>query len=352
LTTALTSAAADGDEQEFLDTLSRMIAALHDGHGSVVSRSRMGSGFVPPVAWDWVEGQLLVTYVKDAGCGLAAGDAIIAIDGKPIAKAIAERESLISGATPQWIRFRALEEFAMGTSGQPVELEIEPWANPGTRHTVNLKRDSQMGTIREPRPSKITELEPGIFYLDLDKIQDSDFSDALPKLAEAKGIIFDMRGYPHFENPLAFLSHLSESEMTSVQWHLPIVRFPDHKEMEFQRSGEWRISPAVAYLKAKKAFITDGRAISFAESIMGIVENYRLGEIVGGPTAGTNGNINHFTLPGGDTIFWTGMKVLKHDGSRHHGIGILPTIPVSRTRAAIASGRDELLDQAIKTVRQ
>jgi C-terminal processing protease CtpA/Prc len=283
--------------------------------------------------------------------GLAPGDAVIAIDGKPIAKAIAERESLISGATPQWIRHRALAEFAMGNNSQPLELEIEPWANLGTRRTISLKRDTQIGTIQDPRPSKIKELEPGIFYLDMDLIEDSDFADALSKLADAKGIVFDMRGYPRL-NPLNFFSHFSEKAMTSAQWHIPVITVPDHKEMKFQRGVEWPISPAAPYIKAKKAFITDGRAISFAESCMGIVEYYKLGEIVGGPTAGTNGNINPFTLPGGYTIVWTGMKVLKQDGAQHHGIGILPTIPASRTRAGIAAGRDELLERAVQAVKQ
>ena len=120
--------------------------------------------------------------------------------------------------------------------------------------------------------------------------------------------------------------------------------------MTFQRQGEWKISATKPYLNAKKAFITDGRAISYAESCMGIVEHYKLGAIVGGPTAGTNGNVNPFALPGGYRVVWTGMKVLKHDGSRHHGVGILPTVPVSRTIAGVAAGRDELLEKAIEVV--
>ena len=56
-------------------------------------------------------------------------------------------------------------------------------------------------------------------------------------------------------------------------------------------------------------------------------------------------------LPGGYRITWTGMKVLKHDGSRHHGVGILPTIPVTRTRAGIAAGRDEILERGIRAVK-
>jgi C-terminal processing protease CtpA/Prc len=82
------------------------------------------------------------------------------------------------------------------------------------------------------------------------------------------------------------------------------------------------------------------------------VEHYQLGEIVGGPTAGTNGNINPFKLPGGYTVMWTGMKVLKHDGSQHHGIGILPTVPASRTRNGVAEGKDEILLRGLVVVKR
>jgi len=52
-------------------------------------------------------------------------------------------------------------------------------------------------------------------------------------------------------------------------------------------------------------------------------------------------------LPGGYRVYWTGMKVLKHDGSVHHGIGIRPTVPVEPTPAGLADGRDEILDRAL-----
>jgi C-terminal processing protease CtpA/Prc len=45
------------------------------------------------------------------------------------------------------------------------------------------------------------------------------------------------------------------------------------------------------------------------------------------------------------------MKVLKHDGSQHHGVGIQPTVPVQRTIPGVAEGRDELLEVAIEVVK-
>jgi C-terminal processing protease CtpA/Prc len=138
--------------------------------------------------------------------------------------------------------------------------------------------------------------------------------------------------------------------MTSAQWQIPVVRRPDRQDLTFHQDPEWRLKPREPYLTARRAFLIDARAISYAESCLGIVEHYKLGELVGGPTAGTNGNVNPFTLPGGYTVTWTGMKVLKQDGAQHHGVGVLPTIPVRRTVAGVRAGRDEILERAIEVV--
>jgi C-terminal processing protease CtpA/Prc len=99
------------------------------------------------------------------------------------------------------------------------------------------------------------------------------------------------------------------------------------------------------------AFLADARAVSYTEGILGIVEHYALGAIVGQPTAGANGTINPFTLPGGYEVTWTGMRVRKHDGSPHHRVGIRPTRPVERTREGVRAGRNEVLQRAAATLR-
>ena len=125
---------------------------------------------------------------------------------------------------------------------------------------------------------------------------------------------------------------------------------PDREGMTI-RFANWRINAKEPRLTDRVAFLTDGRAISAAETYLGSSEHYELAQIVGGATAGTNGNVNPIRLPGGYTISWTGMKVLKQDGSRHHGVGILPTIPVSRTIRGVAAGRREGLEGGNGAVR-
>ena len=351
---ALAAAATDADERAFLRTLRLMVAALHDGHGNVYIANAPGaSRLTLPLLWDWVQGRLVITHVAEDAPGeaksLKVGTVVLAIDGRPAAEALADAERTISGATEQWRRYRGLAELLGGEDARDVSLEIED--GEGRVRSVHVARTPRNERLAEPRPPKIHEIEPGIFYIDVDRIDDRDFAEALPRLEKAKGIVFDFRGYPNRLNPFAFFPHLVDHQITSQQWNFPVITQPDQTDLTFRRQGEWQISPRGPYLKAKRAFITDGRAISYAESCMGIVEHEKLGAIVGGPTAGTNGNINPVALPGGYRLVWTGMKVLKHDGSRHHGIGIQPTVPVSRTIAGIAQGRDELLEKAVEVVK-
>jgi hypothetical protein len=352
LSDSLRAAAVDRDEVAFLATLRRLVAAVHDGHGNVYLRGQPMPAR-PRLAWDWIENHLVVTQVENASdvasdASPMAGDAVLAVDGVPVAQALTSAEALISGASPGWIRWSALNQLGGGPPSAPLKLEVE---RAGGEHvTVSCPRVPYGKEPHETRPATIEEVDPGIFYVDLDRVTDAEFTEALDDLARASGLVFDMRGYPSKLQANVFFAHLSDHPLTSAQWHIPRVTGPDHVQIQFERGAEWNLQPKAPLFKGKKAFITDGRAISYAESCMGIVEHYKLGEIVGQPTAGTNGNINPVTLPGGYTIIFTGMKVLKHDGSQHHGIGIRPTVPVARTRRGAASGVDELLEKAIEVV--
>jgi C-terminal processing protease CtpA/Prc len=347
---ALTAAATDRTVADFTDTLRRLVAALHDGHGRVGGPRDWAAFSYPPLRWDWVEDRLVVTRVATAGAaGLKPGDVIAKLDGVAASDALAAKESLISGATPQYKRYLALNDLADGLTDSELTLEILPPAGEAHKVTVRRTLDStQFFDLAPPRPAQVDEIKPGVFYLDLDRVTDKDFESAVPRLAKAKGVIFDLRGYPRRIGPNP-LGHLTDRPVTSAQWRVPVTYYPDRKQTTFNFNN-WSVQPREPRLTAKVAFLTDGRAISYAETWMGIVEHYKLGAIVGSPTAGTNGNINPFTLPGGYRVVWTGMKVLKHDGSPHHGVGIQPTVPVARTIRGIALGKDEVLERAVEEV--
>ncbi len=338
------------DEAAFVETLSRMVAQLQDGHARIGSERSYLEGFQPDVLLSWIEGKLVVIGAGNvAGNSLKPGDIILSIDEIPAAQAIKAKEDLISGATPQWIHYRAAQEILSGPAWSSVIVEAV--GADDVVHEVSLTRNLlpvELEMLRlEPRPDLITEIEPGITYVDLNGMTDGDLTRALPQLEAASGIVFDMRGYPRTFKPL---EHLIDDPVTSAQWYVPLNTFPDRINMTFEFSN-WEVEPEEPRLTENVVFLIDGRAISAAETFLGIVEHYHLGELAGEPTAGTNGNINLINLPGGYSMVWTGMKVLKHDGSQHHGIGIQPTEIVSRTIQGIRAGQDEQLERAVEILK-
>jgi C-terminal processing protease CtpA/Prc len=352
LRTLLVEAAADRDDTAFLDTMRRLIAALHDGHGYVGHGSLTGL-FTPPFALGWIEDSVVVTWTDPAAAGgLHPGDAILSIDGKPARDVEAAAEALVSGATPQYRRARVLPQLCAGAQDGEIRLEVQPLDGPVKTVTVRrtlpiFGEGSAYVAQQKALPDKLKELRPGIFYVDLSRIEDKDFDAALPRLATAKGVVFDLRGYPRTSPEV--LQHLTDHPIHSAQWMIPVITRPDQQGVTWNRS-RWTLLPLQPRLAGKIAFLTGGGAISYAESTMGIIEAYKLAAIVGGPTAGTNGNINPVDLPGSYRLIWTGMKVIKHDGSRHHGVGIQPTVPVEPTRRGLAAGKDEVLEKGLEVV--
>ena len=342
LTRALESALSDETEADFLLTLRRLTAALHDGHAGV-NHAELDAGLGGlPLMFGMVEGTLVVTASEvDA---VLPGDIVVSIDGLPAAEALADEEAYVSGS-PQWKRYRALLAIGRGTVGTSAQVVLE---RDGTTADVTLERRPEMPPAEE-RPPQIGELEPGIWYVNLDTTPWPEIQENLDAIAGAQGVVFDLRGYPKGNHQV--ISHLLTGPDTSSAWmRMPQVIYPDFEQVTWEHAS-WGMQPAEPHIGGKVVFITDGSAISYAESFMGFIEGYRLAEIVGQPTAGTNGNVNPFYLPGGYRLRFTGMLVVKHDGSQHHLVGIQPTVPAERTLQGVREGRDELLERALELVR-
>jgi len=345
-TAALRSAATDRDASAFQETLERLVAALHDGHGNVGGPARGLAA--PDVQLGWAEGRVFVTQVGDSAAakGVRRGDELLSVDTRRVDSLLAEKSERTSGATPQWVRTRALSALLTGDYGNPVTLRLRGTDN--TARDVRLARGPGI-PVKEPAVAKIADLAPGVMYVDLGRITDADFTAALPRLEAARSIVFDMRGYPRQVSTPAILAHLTDTVIHSAHFEIPIITMPDRRSVGYV-DGAWTLRPIAPRFTARIVFLSAGGAISYAESTLGTVEAYRLGDIVGEPSAGTNGNVNPFTLPAGYSISWTGMLVQKRDGTPHHGVGVVPTVPVSPTAAGLRAGRDEILERAIALV--
>lgn len=343
LTRALQAAASGEGEPAFLRTLQQLTAALHDGHARVYPPMAIGR---LPLEWAVIEGQLVVTESDVAS--VQRGDVVEAVDGEPPAQRLRSLEARVSGATQGWRRQRALEELQAAPMGATRTLRLR--RADGSLHTAGLAVVPPTQALApKSRPAQMAELAPGVRYVDLTRIQADELAVHADTLAKARGYLFDLRGYP--TGPaMTVIQRLAAGNVKSDQFRLPTFQEPEQRHATF-RDVSWDLPPLQPHFAGKAVFLTDARAISYAESLLGTVAGNRLGVVVGARTAGTNGNIAGFALASGHQISWTGMQVRKPDGSVFHGVGIVPDVPVSPTLRDLRAGVDTVLEAGLAVLR-
>lgn len=347
---AIAQAYTDKTAANFQKTLQRLTAKLKDGHVRVNMMSDKDVSY-PLIGWEWVEGELVITHVGDSSIALKRGDIVKKIDGRLAKEYFADIYPTISAGTKGWLDYRAETESLRGEQGSVMKLFVQRMNNQSEDVTLTRTVNLSQYYASLPKNDSIKMLSNDVAYVNMDRATMDAINKALPELKKSRVIICDLRGYPN--NNHEFLEYLLKGKDTSTRWmQVPQTIYPDRENLAGWEYHGWGMKPSKTHLDANIIFLTDGRAISYAESYMSFVENYKLATIIGQPTAGTNGNINPFTLPGGYSISWTGMRVVKHDGSAHHGVGIQPHILVNKTIQGVREGRDEYLEKAMETAKK
>ena len=325
--------------------LRQLVADARDGHGSVIDAQRRGERAILPIRLAFVENQIAVT-ATNAATDVPVGAVVTTIDGTPAIARLTDAMRLISGTT-QWKQAMALQNITGCDKGAVVNLTVDRGTGP---RSVTLQCVSLTPAV-ERRPDPVSELAPGVWYVDLTRTKFAAIASDLERLARATGIVFDVRGYPT-DAGMAVLQHLLDAPETDRWMHVAKITGPFGQSAGWQSYG-WDLKPNTPRLAGKIVFVTDGRAISYAESVMGYVADRKLGTIVGSATAGANGNVASFPVPGGFTIAFTGMRVTRHDGrAPFHLVGVKPDVAAAPTLTGLRAGRDDVLDRAVALIRE
>jgi hypothetical protein len=321
------------------DALRALVADARDGHAGVLDVLVAEERASLPVRFRVVEDRIVITAsaVPEAPVGAVVSQ----FDGLPMAQKL-EKAMRLSSGTTQWQQVCAELELAAGRKNASVELTVDTATG---RRELTLPYDVSQPPL-EKRPEPLIELESGVWYVDLTRTEMAQVTPKLEILADARGIVFDVRGNANNAG-IDILRHLIDAPESDRWMHVAKLVGPFGQSTGWQSSG-WDLKPISPRLKGKIAFLTDGRAISYTESVMGYVADRKLGTVFGSTTAGTNGGIVFFGVPGGFRLSLSGLRVTRHDGrSPHHLVGIKPDIPVAPTIAGLRAGRDEVLERAM-----
>ncbi|MGC4075278.1 MAG: S41 family peptidase [Nibricoccus sp.] len=194
----------------------------------------------------------------------------------------------------------------------------------------------------------------GIFYINLKAIKRSELQEALPLVLPKQKASFStndgMGAVTSDEKEQVRVSadvipYLIGESVNASPMLVPQITQPDRVGWTY-RESTWPVAPREPRIRGRVVFINEPSVVSYGETCMAMIANYRLATLVGDSTAGCNGNVSFIPLLGGFRVMWTGMDVRKHDRTSFYMTGFVPDYPVSRTINAVKNGVDEYLDKA------
>ncbi|HEX7289357.1 MAG TPA: S41 family peptidase [Candidatus Angelobacter sp.] len=351
-----------GNVLDYNLTVAEMATRFHDGHGFVVSpalREYFGVA-ASPLRLQMVEGLPVVVgflneeAAKDAQeAGVEIGDVILKVDGEEAKERLARISRYISASTPQWQAHRAVSALINGPEGSTATVTVRDGKGQVRELKLLHKGAYLKGEISERSGPPYTLLSPAIGYADLDRLEVSMVDEMFEKFRDTKAIIFDDRTYPR-GTAWAIAPRLTEKDsVVGAVFTRRVAMFPESPmgeiatsstaqtfEQRIPRSDKWKY-------KGKTVMLIDERAISQAEHTGLFFEAAGGTKFIGSPTAGANGDVTSFCVPGGIWISFTGQAVRHADGRQLQRVGLKPDIEVRPTLKGIRAGKDEVLERAV-----
>ncbi|MBD3333337.1 hypothetical protein GF356_10845 [candidate division GN15 bacterium] len=346
LRTAIESALLATDRSGLVASLERMIAGLEDCHAVVFDELATGE-MVPAVRFAFVD-ESIVVMGTDEGSPLMQGDVITEIDGVAVGQALAQLKKRVSGG--EAVRqHRALNLLGRGLVGSTATIG---YIRSGKTNQAAVPRNREMNLFF----SKTTPweypvfrvLDNGVAHVNLRHLDKVALSEILGGLIDAEAIVLDYR-WGGNNGVFELLKHLAEGPVESPRWHMPLVVYPNLRDVEYEEVS-WTLEPNEPHIAAPVVVLQNPSVVSAGETFLGIVEFYEIATLIGERSGGCNGNANFIPLPGGLRVMFTGMRTEKQDGSQHHVIGIRPDFQVEPTIAGLTQGRDEVLEFAVRVL--
>jgi C-terminal processing protease CtpA/Prc len=173
-------------------------------------------------------------------------------------------------------------------------------------------------------------------------------------LKGTSAVVFDMRGYP--QGTAWSIAPRINTKGAKIGAIFRRAQVSGVTSFEEATSGFYFEQPLPATDKprytGKVVMLIDDRAISQAEHTGLFFEAASDITFIGTPTAGANGDVTNFFVPGGFRIGFTGHDVRHADGRQLQRVGIQPHVRIAPTIQGLRAGRDEVLERAIAYVTQ
>lgn len=345
--------------RDYALTLQEMMARVADGHTSISGHPELLKFFGEvglPLEVRWMEGAPVVTGIYHDSArqaGIEIGDAILSVDGELVAERMERWRKYIAGSTDTTVRQRLCRSLTRGVAGSTAVLSLQ--GIDGKVREVRMVRERLPFTPLPANGETVRILPGNIGYMDLTRLTVPEVEAAFETVKSTRGLVFDMRGYPNGTAWSIAPRINTRNAKVGAQFRRSQVSAFSAEEGEagfYFAQPLPTLPPGTPKYTHPTVMLIDDRAISQSEHSGLFYEAASGTRFIGTPTAGANGDVTTFTLPGGILVRFTGHDVRHADGGQLQRKGLIPHVEVAPTRAGLRAGKDEVLDRALQDLEQ
>ncbi|MFZ6712122.1 S41 family peptidase [Undibacterium sp. TC9W] len=337
---------------EYALTMAEMASHLQDSHVYVrnrISTEYLGKAWLP-MHLLMIDGQVVINKINDTRLlqnpDLHVGDIILKVDGVTVADKIEQLAKTISASNQETKIRNALYDLLAGQEKSVASLLIADSA--GNQRELHLPRFNDTEAPENTAPA-FKMLNQDIAYVDLDQLEGSNVNPMFEAIKDSKALILDMRGYPRGSVwKIAPRLNVKQARVVA-QFRRPMVSAFEGDQSGGHYSFEQTINTKAPDLyHGKLVMLINEETQSAAEHTGLILESVAPLTFIGTHSAGANGDITGAYLPGALYFAFSGHDVRHADGRQLQRTGIQPDIKVAPTLAGIRSGKDEVLERAMR----
>lgn len=340
-------------EKEYKLALLQLIGSIHDTHANVWSNEPVLAEFFGkrygPLSVVFVEDKPVVTgYLNDSlgkKTGILPGDVIEKINGIPAKELVQNRIPYFPASNlPTKMRdigrdFLRSNDSTLSVTFNRDGKSFEKMIPTYTPMQVNVyKRYSAADTC-------FGMAAPGIAWIYPGKIKNTYLPAIKNELKNTKGLIIDLRCYPSDFTVFTLGGFLVPKSTPFVKFSFGGLLMPG----AFYQGQQLNVAPTDSHTyKGKVVILINELTQSQAEYTTMAFRTAPGALVVGSTTAGADGNVSGFLLPGNVSTMFSGIGVYYPDGRETQRVGIIPDVECKPTIAGIKAGRDELMEKAIE----
>jgi hypothetical protein len=342
-------------ELDYKLTVLALIARIHDTHANIwgndeTLQAYKGANYAP-INVKFIENQAIVTgFIKTKSGNapeLQKGDIIVRVNNKSLDKIIQEKLS-ITPASNYSTQLRDIARDLLRTNDSVLNITYK---RGNSIFPLTLKCYSPKNiNVYENYYKKDTcfkFITPEIGYVYPGTIKNKYLPKIISEVQKAKGLIIDLRCYPSEFIVFSLGEYLMPDSISFVKFSNTSLNTPGlftyTKALTVGKSNK-------EYFKGKVIILVNETTQSQAEYTTMALRVAPNATVVGSTTAGADGNVSQFTLPGGINTMISGIGVYYPDGKETQRIGMIPDIVIKPTIKGIKQDRDELLEKAIELI--